>query len=535
MIASSSDRAADAAALLAGAGPLTVLDAAGGSAEIDGAALDERGRRLAAGLERLGIGRGDRVGCWLPNSVAYLTVLSACARLGAVAVAVNTRFRAAEVQDIVGRSGCRALFVHPGFVGIDTEAILSRMEAAAMPTLEVVVPVVGTVDTPWAVVPFLQLAESEPSSTDNAHRDAPFAVFTTSGTTSAPKLVMHRQSSIVDHAYDVVHALGISVADTSLITLPLCGVFGFTSFTSGAAAGGAQVLTATFDAAQAATAVSDHGVTVMNATDDMVHRMLEHGGDWSGIRHTGFGRFNNALDDLPQRAAAAGWTLVGLYGMSEVQALYAHRSVDLPFEERTRSGGRLVSPSADARVVDPDTGEPLPVGVEGELQLKGPSRFAGYLRDGGDGIDEELTSRHHTDDGWFRTGDLARMESPVAGSPAGRSFAYIARMGDVLRLGGFLVSPLEIEDQILSRPGIDAVQVVAVDTERGPQVVAFVICTDEAFHEHEIIEHCRAQLAAFKVPRRVLPLAEFPMTESANGMKIQKVKLRELAAAQLTS
>ena len=178
MIVSSSERAANVAALLAGAGRLTVLDADGAATEIDGSELDERGRRLAAGLEGLAIGPGDRVGCWLPNGVAYLTVLSACARLGAVAVAVNPRFRASEVQDIVGRSGRRALFAHPGFVGIDTEAILSRVDAAAMPRLEVVVPVVGTVDTAWPAVPFAQLAESSPSSTDNAQRDAPFAVFT---------------------------------------------------------------------------------------------------------------------------------------------------------------------------------------------------------------------------------------------------------------------------------------------------------------------------------------------------------------------
>ncbi|MCP3910791.1 MAG: AMP-binding protein [Actinomycetia bacterium] len=506
------------------AGDFTLVGADGDTAVLTAVELDRSARRLATGLREWGIGAGDRIGCWLPSGAAYLTTLAACARLGAVAVAVNTRFRVGEVQDIVGRAGCRLLLVHPGFVGIDTEGILARLDPDAMPCLEAVVPVVGDIGCAWPTVPWADLMTADSSDgegIDESAPDAPFAVFTTSGTTSKPKLVLHHQSSIVAHALDVATHFEITPDDCSLMALPLCGVFGLTLLTGGLAGGARQVVCARFNEAEAARVVADHAVSLFTGTDDMIHRMLRVGGDWSTIRYSGYARFNNALEDLPERADEAGWRLIGLYGMSEVQALYAQRDPELPIAERIAAGGRLVSPGAQARVVDPDTDQPVGAGVDGELQLKGPSLFAGYLAAGGDEIDSELTRRHLTDDGWFRTGDLARMDGP-------RSFEYLARMGDALRLGGFLVSPAEIEARILESTGVDSTQVVAVDGERGPRVVAFVT-GDATFDEESAIAHCRQQLAAFKVPRRIIRLDEFPMTDSANGMKIQKVKLRQLA------
>ncbi|MCP5029875.1 MAG: AMP-binding protein [Actinomycetia bacterium] len=510
-------------------GDFTIIEADGEITDLTRAGLDDAARRLASGLRAWGIRAGDRIGCWIPNGSAYLMTLAACARLGAVAVAVNTRFRSGEVQDIVGRAGCRLLLVHPGFVGIDTEGILARLDPAGLPRLEAVVPVVGEVDTAWPSVPWGELlgpvSRGGVEGVDESSPDAPFAVFTTSGTTSAPKLVLHRQSSIVTHALDVASHFEITPDDCSLMALPLCGVFGLTLLTGSLAGGARQVVCARFDEGEAARAVADHAVTLFTGTDDMIHRMLEVDGEWSTIRYSGYARFNNALEDLPERADAAGWKLIGLYGMSEVQALYAQRDPSRPLDERIMAGGELVSSRAEARVVDPDTDRPVDQGLDGELQLKGPSRFAGYLAAGGDDIDHELTRRHLTDDGWFRTGDLARMDGP-------RSFEYLARMGDVLRLGGFLVSPAEIEARILESPGVEATQVVAVDGERGPRVVAFVIA-DDSFDEDAAIIHCREQLAAFKVPRRIVRLDEFPMTDSANGMKIQKVKLREIALSSI--
>ena len=112
------------------------------------------------------------------------------------------------------------------------------------------------------------------------------------------------------------------------------------------------------------------------------------------------------------------------------------------------------------------------------------------------------------------------------------SFTFRTRMGDALRLGGFLVAPAEIESVLLDVDGIDGAQVVAVDRPSGARPVAFVLGRPE-LDEREVIDHCAARLARYKVPVRVLVIDEFPTTPSANGTKIQKVKLRELAIAAL--
>ena len=269
-----------------------------------------------------------------------------------------------------------------------------------------------------------------------------------------------------------------------------------------------------YDTERAARTIERERVTCVNGSDDMFHRLLEHGADLSTIRLGGYARFNSSLDAIVERAAAAGATLVGLYGMSEVQALFSVRSTDAPASERVRPGGRLVSPRAAYRVVDD------------ELQLRGPSLFAGYLAEGGDAIDTELTAAHHLD-GWFRTGD-------VAATDGDRTFEYVTRMGDVLRLGGFLVSPAEIESALMEVDGVEAVQVVAVDRPEGARPVAFVIVQPGAtIDEASAIGHCRDALAIYKVPVRVLEIDEFPTTPRGNVTKIKKAELLRIDAAIL--
>ena len=436
--------------------------------EVAADALVDQGLRVAAWLHDLGVRAGDRVAVRMPNQLDYLRLLIAAAAAGAVIVSVNTRYGLDEVTELVERSGARLIeHLDPSWVGQDPIAIDAR------------------VSTP----------------------DSPFVVFTTSGTTSRPKMVLHRQRSIVDHAHDVAAGFGLRPSDVVLAVMPWCGTFGLASLT-GALAAGSRILVADFDVAHTATVIERERVTCVNGSDDMFHRLLVHGADVSSIRLAGVARFNTSLDGVVGRADMVGATLTGLYGMSEVQALYSLRDPAGAVGERERAGGALVSPAAAYRVVDD------------ELQLRGPSLFAGYLAEGGAAIDEDLTARHF-DDGWFRTGDLATAEDD-------RSFEYVSRMGDVLRLGGFLVSPAEIEGVLMEIDGIEEAQVIAVDRPEGARPVAFVIAPD-GVDEQETIRRCRDRLARYKVPIRVLVLDEFPTTPSANGTKIQKVKLRELA------
>lgn len=428
---------------------------------------------VAAWLRGRGIGHGDRVALHVPNSVAAVRALLGCAAIGAVAVAVNTRYSADEAADLVERSGA--------------ELTIRSLE------LPVGASTIGSVSEPTGGL------------------DDPYIVFTTSGTTSRPKMVLHRQRSIVEHAVDVAAAFGCGPADVALVAMPLCGTFGLASL-MGAVAGGATVHVTDFELERTAALIERERVTWVNGSDDMFHRLVEGGADLSSIRLGGYARFNTSLDGIVGRAGDVGASLVGLYGMSEVQALYAVRSPSAPIAERERAGGRLVSPRADYRVVDD------------ELQLRGPSLFAGYLAEGGAEVDVDLTARHHVD-GWFRTGDAAIADGD-------RSFEYRTRMGDVLRLGGFLVAPAEIEGVLTEVPEVAAAQVVAVERPGGARPVAFVIAAAGAtVDEAAAMAHCRERLAIYKCPVRVVTIDEFPTTPSANGTKIQKVKLRALAEA----
>jgi fatty-acyl-CoA synthase len=140
--------------------------------------------------------------------------------------------------------------------------------------------------------------------------------------------------------------------------------------------------------------------------------------------------------------------------------------------------------------------------------------------------DPEAEEENFTDDGYVRTGDLGYLTE--------YGFVYLSRIDDALRLGGFLVSPQEIEAYLEGLPGVAASQVVGVSTENGTVAVGFVVVEEgREFDEGQVIEQCRKDLAKFKVPRRIIALTDLPKTEGANGVKVKRDELREMAAEAL--
>ncbi|MEW6689411.1 MAG: AMP-binding protein [Pseudomonadota bacterium] len=493
------------------------------------AALGGESRRVARGLQALGVGPGDRVALWLPNVPAWLATFFACAQLGAIAVSVNTRFRSHELADILYRSRSRALVFWPEFKGIDFAGILAACEPEALEHLEslVIYQESGRAcpEIPFKkkAIPYATLAGGAPLREDFAAPGAGCAIFTTSGTTKAPKFVLHDQRSVVAHASDVVRGFGIGGDSVMLLGPPLCGVFGFCSAMAALAAGRPLLMAPVWDAAQAARDIATHGVTHANATDDALAQLIENPEvSFSNVRFFGYAAFNPSRADIVQRAEARGLKLVGLYGTSEIQALFARQDKNAPAAERMLAGGRPVSAAAQARARDPETGALQPHGAPGELEFLAPaSRMACYYGD------PEATRDALTGDGFYRSGDLGT-------TLADGRFVFLARIGDALRLGGFLVSPAEIESVVQEAPGIAACQVVGVLRAEGLRPVAFVIPEkNSSFHEQSVLAYVRGRLAAYKVPLRVFPVEAFPVTPGANATKIQKGRLREMAEALL--
>lgn len=472
------------------------------SGEVLAQALAQDGQRLAAEWQAMGLAFGDRVAIYADNSLAYLRAIAAAAAGRFVLVSVNRRYSPDEARRLVERSGAAM--------------VITDAEPSTFETVNNVV-LTSSITQP-----------SGDASSAAPQADDPFIVFTTSGTTSEPKMVLHHQRSVAVHAPESAQRIPFSAEDRVLIALPLCGVFGFNGFMAAIAAGASIWLADRFQAEPIADMVEQHEITSMLGTDDMFHRMLDTGVDLSSLRVCCYGRFNPSLDGIVERADSRGATLTGVYGMSEVQALFMVRDSTEPVAGRERAGGAMSSPTAAFRIVDPDSIEPLPEGASGELLLSGPSLFAGYLAEGGDGLDGGKTDEaHHEMDAqrWFRTGDLAKAEDDG-------SVTFITRMGDVLRLGGFLVSPSEIESVVLEIDGIDEAVAVAVARPGGVRA-AVVVIADHEPDVDAVIAHCNTRLARFKVPIGIVRVDELPTTPSANGTKIRVTELRDLVEATL--
>lgn len=493
-------------------------------------------RRSAGWLAARGVGRGDVVALWLVNGLPWLALYFALARLGAAAMTVNTRYRAHEVAYILERSKPRLLVLPLHFRRIAFAEVLSEIDPAAAASLQAVVLVDAPQHQPLParlldrpVLRFDLAALPDPAQPPAVvdDPDAPSILFTTSGTTSGPKLVVHSQRSIAAHVPHVAAAFGFRAPDAVLLAaLPFNGVFGFVATLAAFAAARPAVLMPTFDADEAVTLVQRHAITHCFGSDEMFELMaarVAHDPPFPTLRVCGYAAFRAGAQAFAARARQRGLPLRGLYGSSEVQALFSVQPEGLDEAELIEGGGRPVQPGAQVRVRDVDSGELLPPGRSGALEIRAPGNFMGYLNN------PEATAAALTADGFFRTGDLGRLR-------ADGTFVYETRQGDAIRLAGYLVAPAEIEEVLLQAPGVAAAQVVAVEIGGKTRAVAFVIAANGIGPaEAALIGHAAARLAAFKVPARVWPIEEFPVVQSANGTKIQRNRLREMALARLAA
>jgi fatty-acyl-CoA synthase len=483
----------------------------------------------AAWLAAQGIGQGDVVAVWLVNRLEWVALLFAAARLGAIVAAVNTRYRSAEVAHLLRLSGARILVVAASFRTIDFAAILAGIDNAEIPSLERVA-VVGAQDfrCAWPSVRFDAFDKPySPAPGRSEDVDAPVLLYTTSGTTRGPKLVAHSQGTLASHARAIGKALTLSPQQHSLLAmLPFCGTFGMTALLAFFAAGVTVHVLDAFDAVPALRILTEQNITHAFGSDEMFRRILaltQAPRPFPHARVFGFAAFQPGWREFAGLAESRGLPFHGLYGSSELQALFAIGRADAPFADRIECGGLPMSPQALIRVRDPETGELAKPGISGELEIKAPSRFLGYFNN------PEATREAVTADGFFRTGDIGRLRDDG-------SFIYETRGGDAMRLGGFLVAPGEIEDELKACAGVADAQVVGVELDGQARCAAFVIAEDDALPAMDsVTARLRQRLAGYKVPARIFVIDAFPVTESANGVKIQRAKLRAMAMERIAS
>jgi fatty-acyl-CoA synthase len=482
-----------------------------------------RSNSIAKALKMAGLEKGDRLAVWLPNGPDWVALVLACSRVGVCLVSLNTKWGPKEVGDVLVRTASKGVVVSLRFRNGSCIGALRSVYEAGGTSLKLVITDSESPEPVLAGVNQSDLASLAGSSVEWIEDGDPSSdalILATSGTTSQPKLVVHTQESLTRHAADVANLARIDATCCMLLAIPVCGAYGYTSLISALQSGARLVMVEAFDPGAAALLIREFNVTHLFGTNDMLDKLLDvvpEPRPFPSLRMFGYAAFVPALDELPARAEARGVFIRAFYGMSELMAAFAAQPVEAPLEQRALAGGRPASTKARVSIRDPETGGEVAVGELGELVVETPNRLRCYL---GDPI---ATRNAYTVDGFFRTGDLA------CASPDG-GFNFVSRMGDVLRIGGYLVAPAEIEDVLAKDSSFQNVQVVAVQTQQGVRPVAFVVMQPgRELDEEAAIRRCRNQLAIYKVPVRVVAIQELPMVDGPNGRKVQRSALRELA------
>ncbi|MEV0088722.1 AMP-binding protein [Saccharopolyspora sp. NPDC050642] len=516
---------------------VAVIDGGSDPIRVTRAELSSRVLAMRDDLRSHGVGEGSCVGVWLPNWSEALVLQFAAAALGAHVIGINTRYGVADVAHVLDRARPKVVAIAHEFLGLDLRSRLHAAVAevdAPVPELAVVTgpgrapaapDVAATYDVgAGAWVPSRPASIAADIEVLYGGSDALAVAFTTSGSTGRPKLAAHLGSAVARHARNVAVAGGWDASSVSLVVLPLSGVFGFVPAITAIAAGGAALLEPAFDDDLVVRHMAEFGVTHLASADDVAGRLMDsvraRGGNLASWRRMLIGDFYGKSIQVAEWAEEETDTpTLGIYGSSELFALTAFWREHDAAPARWRGGGHPVSEDIEVRVVDPVTGGPPPDGEPGELQFRGYNVVDAYLGDD----DGAIRARSFTEDGWFRSGDLGTVR-PDGG------FDYAGRMGDSIRLRGFLVEPAEIEIRLAEHPTVARTKVVGVTVDGDTRAIAFVEPIAGATPDpDELRAWCAAALAKFKVPDTVHVIEQMPTTVGTNGSKIKAAALRELA------
>ncbi|HEU4562911.1 MAG TPA: AMP-binding protein [Longimicrobium sp.] len=448
--------------------------------------LDAAADRWAAVLRAQGIGRGSIVATLSGNRSEMAAAFFACARIGAALLPLNWRLAAPELAPILADA-------QPALV-LGEDRFRARAEDALR----------GTGSAPrWidfdADAPAL-LARGGPHADDvEVEPDDPWLILYTSGSTGQPKgaILPHRQ--VFYNAVATTTAWELGASDVAPVSTPFFHTGGWNVFATPLwFRGGTVVLFDQFDADSYLEGIAEEGITVALTVPTMLLMLME-GKQW-GRPLPSLRTFMSGGAPLPaalaERVRAAGYRLREGYGLTEC----GPNCFAIDPDEALRRPG-LVGwpvPMLEMRVARED-GTEAEAGEPGELLLRGPQVFAGYLRNA------EKTAEAFTADGWLRTGDLAAREPDGA-------FRICGRRKEMFISGGENVFPGEVEAALADCPGVGEVVVVGIRDERWGEVGrAFIVPrADAAVGEAEVIAHARARLAGYKVPRSIIFLPEIP-------------------------
>ena len=482
-------------------------------------------RRFARGLHALGVRRGDKVAILMGNRPEWLVANFAICSLGAVMVSLNTWATRRELAYMLGHSETSVLVTVDRFLGQDyTEALLDVIGAGSLPGLRRVIRVApddrelpGGVS--WDSV--MQAAESVDENvvdeTEAAVEPPDVAcILYTSGSTSTPKGVQLQHYALIENMWGVGERQHLRPGDRLWLAVSLFWGLGcenalFALMTHA----GTIVLQERFEAGEAIDLIEGERCTVAYATPNMVRAIAEH----PAFRPERLASLRTGVtigtpEQVRLLADVGAREVCNVYGLTETYANCTVTDAHDPLELRANSVGRPL-PGFELAIEDPETRRLLPAGEVGEIKVRGYVT-CGYYRA------EDKNRDAFDDEGWFLTGDLGYLDE------SGRLY-FRGRLKEMIKTGGINVAPVEVEEVLMSHPGVEEAYVVGLpDRERDEIVVSVVVPRDPpGVDEGALRAHCTDALAAYKRPRRYRLAAaeELPLTSTG---KVRKLGMKEL-------
>ena len=499
--------------------------------------FNDRVDDMARGLLSIGVTKGSHVGIWAQNVPDWLTFLYACAKIGAVAVTVNTNYKDHELAYVLEDSDMHTLCITDGVPGSDfielaytllPELKISQrghLKSDRFPEMRNVVYIGpekhrGMYNTAEVLLLGSNQSDEEYLAIKqslNCHEVVNMQY--TSGTTGFPKGVMLSHHNIANNGYLTGEHMKFTQADKLCVCVPLFHCFGVVLATMNCLTHGcAQVMVERFDPLVTLASIHKERCTALYGVPTMFIAELNHPMfdlfDVSSLR-TGIMAGALCPIELMRRVCEKMFmTITSVYGLTETSPGMTQTRLEDTFETRCTTVGSDYE-FTEVAVIDPETGQICPDGVQGEMCCRGYNVMKGYYKN------PLATSEVIDKNGYLHSGDLGVKD------PDG-NYRITGRIKDMIIRGGENISPREIEEFLYHIPGVKDAQIVAIASARyGEDVAAFVI-PHQGFDikPEDIRDFCKDKIARYKIPRYVFFVDEYPLTGSG---KIQKFKLREMA------
>ena len=499
--------------------------------------FNERVDNMAKGLIAIGVSRGTNVGIWAQNVPDWLTFLYATAKIGAVAVTVNTNYQSEEVSYLLKNSDMHTLCMTDGVAGNNYTDIIyelvpelkttqrGKFKSERFPELKNVVYIGqekyrGMYNTAEILLLGNNVESDELTRLRNLTgcHDVVNMQYT-SGTTGFPKGVMLTHHNIANNGYLTGVHMKFTPEDKCCICVPLFHCFGVVLATMCCLThGSTQVMVERFDPLITLASIHKERCTVLHGVPTMFIAELNHPMfslfDMSSLRTGIMAGALCPIELMRQVNEKMFMDITSVYGMTETSPGMTQTRVDDTFEVRCSTVGREYE-FTEVVVLDPETGLECPVGVQGEICCRGYNVMKGYYKN------PEATAQVIDKNGFMHSGDLGVKDE-------NGNYRITGRIKDMIIRGGENISPKEVEDYLYKIPEVRDVQVVAVASPKyGEDVGAFIILKDGCeLTREDVRDFCKNHIARYKIPRYVFFIKQFPMTGSG---KIQKFRLREMA------